>query len=164
MFFCIRSGLPCYLEFCAINGGSALLPYHDFSCTSSSPPFSVRTCMCIYLCMRVGVYVYSIEYSWVCIYTLWNILSQAFLWEEIRSGLTIGWMGMRKGNLKYWPLLKHRSRKQIFLKISFWKINHSLLMQLLRALYNLNVTNLSECYHLNEVRPINYTPKSQDYF
>lgn len=37
-------------------------------------------------------------------------------------------------------------------------------MQLLRALYNVNVTNLSECYPLNEVRPINDTPKSQDYF
>lgn len=52
VFFCIRSGLPLYLEFWAIHDGSTLLPYHDFSCTSSPhPPFQ-----CTHLCVRLSVH------------------------------------------------------------------------------------------------------------
>lgn len=93
---------PCYLTVVS------LVPHHPpFQCTHLCVHLSVHACGCVCVLDRIflGVYIDSVEYS--------------------ISGFSLGgdqvwfndwWMGMRKGDLKYWPLLKHRSRKQIFLK------------------------------------------------
>lgn len=61
----------------------------------------------------------------------------------------IQWVGMRKGNLKFYTSESTEALK--IYNFFFCKINCRMFMQLLWTLYHLNVTNLSECYNSNEI-------------
>ena len=75
--FDIKSGLPCYLEFCTISYSSRLYSHHD-SLIPHHLPF-----LCMHVCMHASV----------CICVFHGILSQGvfsflfFFFEEQRSGL-----------------------------------------------------------------------------
>jgi hypothetical protein len=75
--FSIRRGLLCYLESYSIDCSWRLLPYSEFSCTSSS---SISTyackCVCAGVCVHLCV-IYGIFHLWV------------YFLQEVRSGLMI---------------------------------------------------------------------------